>query len=55
MGGATHASDSYILEGEYFLLTALSLASCHDQVVPRVILLMLCWPLIAWMVMSVTK
>ena len=45
----------YILEGEYFLLTAPDLTSCHDWVVSRVMPLMLCGPLIAWMVMSGTR
>ena len=43
------------MEGKYFLQTALDLTSCHIQVVPRVIPLMLCGPLIAQMVMSVTR
>ena len=45
----------YILEGEYFLKTALNLTSCHNWVVPRLMPLMLCEPLIAWMVMSVKR
>ena len=45
----------YTLEGEYFLQTALDLASCHDWVVTRVMPLMLCGPWIAQRVMSVTR
>ena len=45
----------YILEGEYFLHTAPDLTSCHKWVVSQVIPLMLCGPLIAQIVMSVTR
>ena len=45
----------YILEGKYFLQTALDLTSFHDWVVSGVMLLMLHGPLIAWMVVSVTR
>ena len=45
----------YTLEGKYFLQTTLDLDSCHDQVVSRVIPLMLNGPLIVQIMMSVTR
>ena len=55
MGGATPTTDSLYSVGEYFLQTALHLTFCYDQVVSRVMHFMLCWQLIAQMVMSVTR
>ena len=55
MGGATPASDSLYPGRGYFLQTALGLTSCHDWVVSRVMPLMLCGPLMAWLRMSVTR
>ena len=46
---------SYTLEGEHFLQTASDLTSCHNQVVSRVMPLMLHGLLIAQIVMSVTR
>ena len=43
------------VEGEYFLPLVPDLASCHNWVVSRVMPLKLCGPLIAQMVMSVTR
>ena len=54
-GGATPATDSLYSEGLYFLQTALDLTSCYDQVVSKVMPLMLPGLLIAQMVMSVTR
>ena len=45
----------YTPEGEYFLHTSLDLTSCLDQAVSRVMPLMLHGPMIAWMMMSVTR
>ena len=54
MGWGTPASDS-LYPCECFLQTPPDPTSCHDQVVPGLIPLVLCGPLIAQMVKFVTR